>query len=225
MIKITNLTKAYNRISVLEIPEFEFKSQRIYALIGANGSGKSTLLRIMSGTLTSNSGTVNGIDASSMGYLPQSSYAFAFSVQRNVEMALTKSKGKNRKQMAREALSLVGMLEHSEKKGNNLSGGEAQRMALARIIAAPRSLLILDEPTSSADIAGIDKIENALLEYKNRYGCTVIFSTHSPAQALRIADYTVFLDKGKIVESGETKKVIQSPESDAAKLFLQHWRI
>ena len=223
MIKLSNLKKTYNDICVLDIPGYEFQNNLIYSLIGANGSGKSTLLRIISGTLPADSGQVFGIDTNSMGYLPQSAYSFAFSVQKNVEMALERSN--DRKQKARSALSLVGMLEHSEKKGNTLSGGESQRMALARMIAMPRNLLVLDEPTSAADIAGIDKIENALLEYKKNHNCTIIFSTHSPAQALRISDYTLFLDKGKIVESGETKKVIQSPESDAAKLFLQHWRI
>lgn len=223
MIKLTGLKKEYNGITVLDIPGFEFQKKLIYALIGANGSGKSTLLRIMAGTLSADSGMVSGVDVNTMGYLPQYAYSFAFSVQKNVEMVLERSK--DRKQRAREALFNVGMLEYSDKKGNMLSGGEAQRMALARMIAIPRDLLLLDEPTSSADIAGIDKIENALLYYKNTHDCTIIFSTHSPAQALRVADYTLFLDKGKIVESGETINVIQSPVSDAAKLFLKHWRI
>jgi len=223
MIEIKNITKEYNGKKVLDIASLGFRADKIYALMGANGSGKSTLIRIMAGTLLPDSGVVSGADKGTIGYMPQSAYAFGFSVQKNVEMAL--GRDKNKKQRAREALSLVGMLELSEKRGNTLSGGESQRMALARMLAIKRHILLLDEPTSAADIAGIDMIENALISYKRKHGCTMVFSTHAPAQALRLADYTVFLDKGHIAEIGETENVLHNPVSDAARLFLQHWRI
>jgi len=110
-------------------------------------------------------------------------------------------------------------------RGNKLSGGEAQRMAVARMIAKPRKLLLLDEPTSSTDIRGTDAIENTLLEYAKETRCTLIFSTHSPAQVLRLAEEVIFLNQGRILEKGSARDVLGNPQTESARLFLQHWRI
>ncbi|NMC47413.1 MAG: hypothetical protein GYA52_11370 [Chloroflexi bacterium] len=98
-------------------------------------------------------------------------------------------------------------------------------MAFARMIALPRTLLLLDEPTSSADIQGMDQIEATLLRYAADTGCTLILSTHSPAQALRLAEEIIFLDKGKIVEQGTAQSVLRNPQNEDVKLFLKHWKI
>ncbi|HQL28375.1 MAG TPA: hypothetical protein PLA26_07600, partial [Anaerolineaceae bacterium] len=96
---------------------------------------------------------------------------------------------------------------------------------VARMIARPRKLLLLDEPTSSTDIRGTDSIENTLLDYARNSGCTLIFSTHSPAQALRLAQEVIFLHQGKILEKGPALEVLENPQTESARLFLQHWRI
>jgi len=98
-------------------------------------------------------------------------------------------------------------------------------MAFARMIGQPRALLLLDEPTSSMDIQGTDQIEALLLKYAADNACTVIFSTHSPAQALRLAQEVVYLDQGKVVEQGCVEQVINQPRMDSTRLFLQHWRL
>ena len=98
-------------------------------------------------------------------------------------------------------------------------------MAFARMIGQPRALLLLDEPTSSMDIRGTDQIENNLLRYAAENGSTVILSTHSPAQALRLAEEVVYLDQGKVVEQGCVEQVINQPRMNSTRLFLQHWRL
>jgi len=98
-------------------------------------------------------------------------------------------------------------------------------MAFARMIAKPRRLLLLDEPTSSTDIKGTDLIEATLLNYLQANGCTLIFSTHSPAQALRLAEEVIFLDQGRIVEQGPAESVLENPQNERTQLFLAHWRI
>ena len=223
MIELVNVAKNYGDRVILDIPYLAFESGKRYALIGVNGSGKTTLLRILAGTLESDKGEVKGIPANNMGYMPQSPYAFGFTVQKNVEIAMLKMDDAPVK--ALRALKAVGMQKLAQARGNKLSGGEAQRMAVARMIALPRKLLLLDEPTSSTDIKGTDKIEAVLLRYAAETGCTMILSTHSPAQALRLAEEIIFLDQGKIAEQGTAEDLLKSPRNEQTRHFLQHWRI
>lgn len=208
---------------ILDIPLLKFEEGRRYGLIGENGSGKTTLLRVLAGTLLPTQGQVTRQNPNSLGYMPQAPYAFSFSVLRNVEMALENTP--ERRDNAVRALEAVGMRNFLAARGNKLSGGEAQRMAVARMIAKPRKLLLLDEPTSSTDIRGTDAIENTLLEYTQETRCTLIFSTHSPAQVLRLAEEVIFLDQGRILEKGSARDVLGNPQTESARLFLQHWRI
>ncbi|NMD26406.1 MAG: ABC transporter ATP-binding protein [Chloroflexi bacterium] len=208
---------------ILDIPLLKFEEGRRYGLIGENGSGNTTLLRVLAGTLLPTQGQVTRQNPNSLGYMPQAPYAFSFSVLRNVEMALENTP--ERRDNAVRALEAVGMRNFLAARGNKLSGGEAQRMAVARMIAKPRKLLLLDEPTSSTDIRGTDAIENTLLEYTQETRCTLIFSTHSPAQVLRLAEEVIFLDQGRILEKGSARDVLGNPQTESARLFLQHWRI
>ena len=208
---------------ILDIPLLKFEEGRRYGLIGENGSGKTTLLRVLAGTLLPTQGQVTRQNPNSLGYMPQAPYAFSFSVLRNVEMALENTP--ERRDNAVRALEAVGMRNFLAARGNKLSGGEAQRMAVARMIAKPRKLLLLDEPTSSTDIRGTDAIENTLLEYTQETRCTLIFSTHSPAQVLRLAEEVIFLNQGRILEKGSARDVLGNPQTESARLFLQHWRI
>lgn len=223
MLELRDISIKYGERTILDIPHLQFMEGKRYGLIGENGSGKTTLLRILAGTLTPTIGRVIGMAANGMGYMPQAPYAFSFSVLRNVMMAMEKSP--EREHQALKALSSVGMESMINARGHKLSGGETQRMACARIIAKPRRLILLDEPTSSTDIKGMDLIENTLLNYVEETGCTMIFSTHSPAQALRLAEEVIFLDQGKILEQGAAEQVLTMPQHERTRLFLQHWRI
>ena len=223
MISLHNVTKRYAGRTILDIPELSFEEGKRYALIGVNGSGKSTLLRLLAGTLKPDSGQIQGAPLADMGYMPQSPYAFSFSVRKNVEIALQKTSQPAESALA--ALETVGLSALAEARGDKLSGGETQRMAFARMIGQPRALLLLDEPTSSMDIRGTDQIENNLLRYAAENGSTVILSTHSPAQALRLAEEVVYLDQGKVVEQGCVEQVINNPRMDSTRQFLQHWRL
>ena len=223
MIKLVNISLKYEDRVILDIPDLNFIEGRRYCLIGENGSGKTTLLRIMAGTLIPDKGEIINNSHEDMGYMPQSPYAFSFSVHKNVEIAL---KGDPQaEQIAMNALKKVGMDGFAHARGHKLSGGETQRMALARMIAKSRHLLLLDEPTSSTDIRGMDLIEKTLLQYSVDTGCTLVFSTHSPAQALRLGEQVIFLHQGRIVEEGPAEQVLKNPRNEITRQFLQHWRI
>ena len=225
MITLTNIRHCYASRCVLDIPALKIAQGERIALIGPNGSGKSTLLRLLTGTLQPTAGTVSleGLGRDDVAYLPQKPYAFDRSVEQNILLALDHLP--ERERLAKRALERVGLLHMKKARGNRLSGGELQRMALARVIARPHTLLLLDEPTASADIQAIDQMERALQDYCTKTNCTLIFSSHAPSQAQRLSTRTLALSEGKIAEDGETARVLQAPQDESTRIFLQHWRI
>ena len=216
MIELKDIKKIYDARVVLDIPHLVFDLKKRYALIGVNGSGKTTLLRILAGVLKPDSGEVTSSTPNNMGYMPQSPYAFRFSVEKNVAIAMDKEQVS--KDQVLEALKAVGMDHLQHAYGNQLSGGETQRMALARMIVKPCNLLLLDEPTASADIRGTSQIEKALIKYVGDNNCTSSF--HSlPAQALRLVDEVLFWDEGRVIEQGSAENVLHHPNTRSYKNF------
>ena len=225
MIQLQGVRKRYGERIVLDIPELSLESGQRYALIGPNGCGKSTLLRILAGTLRAEEGTVamGDIAAGDVGYLPQAPYGFDRSVLRNVMLPL--GHGPEAKKAALAALESVGMTHLAGAKGSRLSGGEVQRMALARVMTRPWKLLLMDEPTSAVDLNAGERIEEALLQYAAKHGSTMLFSCHAPDLALRLATRVLVMDGGKVVESGAVDAVLYHPQEEMTKRFLQHWKI
>ena len=232
VVKIEGLQKCYGERTVLDVESLELESGLSYALVGPNGSGKSTLIRMLSGVEVATGGRVDLAggrtrDDLVVGYMPQKSYVFGFSVFRNVAMAL-ESLNLSRDDIdkrVREALDAVGMADLAEARGSGLSGGEAQRVALARMLVQDLDVLLLDEPTASMDIAGTMLVEDALRAYRERTGCLLLTATHAPSQAHRISDRAVMLSAGKVVEFGDTDEVLSNPTSDAGREFLSYWAV
>lgn len=226
------LRKEFGKRVVLDIDELTLESNRAYALIGPNGSGKSTFLKVLSGVIDQTSGGVDVVgdmrrDDLSVGYMPQKSYVFGFSVFRNVSMALDSS-GLSRDEVSsrvEKALEEVGMGSFAQARGSGLSGGEAQRVALARMLVRDLDILLLDEPTASMDIAGTLLVEEALARYRERTGCLLVVATHAPSQARRISQDAVMLSAGRVVESGATAHVLAHPESREGREFLSYWAV
>lgn len=223
MIVLRDVVQQFGGRIVLEIPELLFEPGKRYGLIGENGSGKTTLIRMLAGTGKPTSGNIEGLEGKKVGYLPQSPYAFSFSVLQNVELALNGHH--DAKEIAQKTLVAVGMEGLMDARGDRLSGGEAQRMALARVLVRSYDVLLLDEPTSSTDVRSMDLIETTLKEYLRKTQCTLIFSTHSPAQALRLADEVLYLEKGRLVEQGLARELFHSPQDERTKAFLRHWSL
>lgn len=222
MVELCGLKKSFGGKTALDISELLLQRGLRYAIIGPNGSGKSTLLRILAGVLKPDGGIIK-INTDSVSYMPQKPYNFGFSVEKNV--SLTIKNKENRKERTAAAVQSVGLSELSARSGARLSGGEAQRMAFARILADDGQLILMDEPTSAADLEGTERMERALLEHVKKTGATLIFTTHTPTQAAELADIIIVLDKGKIVEQGKAAQVLYTPASPAATAFLSHWRL
>lgn len=230
-VELQNVKKKYGDKTVLDVEQLTLNKGKIYALLGPNGSGKSTMLRIMAGFDSDFTGVVSYNDNirkhdKDIAYMPQKVYMFDISVYQNVILGLQDKKDKdNIKKCAERALDLVGMNDFSNVKARSLSGGEAQRVALARTLIMGRSLVLLDEPASATDISGIQLAENYIRTVNRDDGSTIVFSTHNPSQAAHVADEVIMMFHGKVVEKGSPSKVFDSPEEQETKDFLQHWRI
>lgn len=221
MIKINNLKKIYGNRTVLDIESLEVKKGETVVIVGHNGSGKSTLLKILAGVINKTSGdfSYDGV----MYYLPQQSVPFGRTVKKNILFSLRdKSDAEKRTE---DILALFNLKNLSDKNAKSLSGGECQRLALARVLINEADIILLDEPSSAADIEGTEIIENALTEYRKKTGCTILMTTHSPRQAMKLADRIVILTDGKVIESGSACELMKNPRTDWGRRFIDSWKI
>lgn len=225
LLYINNLKKIYRGRVVLDIPELILPVGRI-AILGANGSGKSTLLRIIAGAVKPTAGSVRLEGMGSVAYLPQKPYIFSLSVLKSLLLAFPDElRTKAEKADTPQALLReVGLEGFANTPGNRLSGGESQRLSVARMLAAPHKLLLLDEPTSAADIGGIELVERAITRYLEKNNTSLIISTHSPSQAMRMCDRTILFENGHMIENGDTKDVLTNPKSEGGRRYMNYWR-
>ena len=219
MIRISGLKKKCSDTFTLDIPDLTVPDGARVALIGPNGSGKSTLLRLIAGVLQPDEGKIE-IDAPKQqrGYQPQTPYAFRGTVERNVRL------GAKGDADIGALLDECGLAALRQKKTSQISGGERQRMCLARMLAGGYKLLLLDEPLSAADIETGALLEQVLLRRCEQNRTTLLFSTHLPKQAFDVATTALILHRGQIAEYTSTAD-IGTPKSDFGRLFISQWKL
>jgi tungstate transport system ATP-binding protein len=180
--------------------DFAVKRGDVVALVGANGSGKTTLLRVLHGAVA-HEGERRVASGLRQAMVYQRPFLLHLSALRNLTVSLKLADRRlprpERRARALRALARVGLEDKGSRPARALSGGEQQRLALARGWAAQPELLLLDEPTSSLDPAAKQEVE-ALLGGFAADGMTLAFSTHDLAQAQRLATRIVHLDGGRI---------------------------
>ncbi|HOO24997.1 MAG TPA: ABC transporter ATP-binding protein [Clostridiales bacterium] len=224
MIILDSVKKFAGERTILDIDRLEIEKGERIALLGANGSGKSTLLKIISSVIQPDEGYVKIEDMEGpIFYMPQQSYGFSFSVYKNILLALDSNYKKEEKsRLALEAMEEFGLGALKDKRADRLSGGETQRMALARLMVCPRKVLLLDEPTSAMDIEGEKSVEKIIFDYCEKNKTTLVMATHSPRQALYLADRLLLMHEGRIVEDTSPKELVDSPKSHWGKVFIEH---
>jgi tungstate transport system ATP-binding protein len=189
-------------------------------LIGPNGSGKTTSLRVMMGLLAPTSGRVTWGGRENA---PPERRAIVFQrpamLRRSAEANVSYALGRNDPARMSELLALVGLSGLERRPARRLSGGEQQRLALARALARDPELLLLDEPAASLDPAATKAIEDIVRAVAER-GVKVVMSTHDLGQARRIAGEIVLLHRGRIVETASASDFFTAPRSDAARKFI-----
>lgn len=211
MIRLLEIKKSYGQRKILDISHFEFESGKIYSLFGPNGVGKTTLLNIMAlleppdlGKIFFDGKQVNTGSIETrrrIGYLFQDPFLFHTSVLENVAYPL-KLRGIKKKERYKKALKILdelGLLDFANRKTQNLSGGEAQRVALARVLVYEPEVLLLDEPTSNVDQPNTEWIEELIRRVNSEKGATIIFTTHLLEQVKRLTQHTISLLNGRIL--------------------------
>jgi putative ABC transport system ATP-binding protein len=223
IIELRGVGKAYYRgkekLQVLEGLDLDIEAGSFEALMGPSGSGKSTLLNIVAGLDTASSGSVKVADAelgqmsdnrrakwraSSIGFIFQTYNMMpVLTALENVELPLllTKLPAKERKKRAQTALRVVGLEDRMSHYPRQLSGGQEQRVTIARAIVNDPKLLVADEPTGDLDRQSADEILTLLEKLNQEFKKSILMVTHDPAAAER-ASRVHHLDKGRLLEEG-----------------------
>jgi tungstate transport system ATP-binding protein len=218
---IDGLDLTENSTRIIDDVSLQFEAQRTVVL-GPNGAGKSTLLRLIHGLLHPSGGSLRWPRTLTQAMVFQRPVMLRTTALANVIYGL-KLKGHAASECdkrARAALARVGLAQLARRPARLLSGGEQQRVALARAWALEPQLLILDEPTASLDPASSREVERIIGEIAAS-GSRILMTTHNLAQARRIAEEIVFIDRGRIVEQTAVANFFTQPRTEAAQRFLQ----
>ncbi|WP_420403120.1 ATP-binding cassette domain-containing protein [Nisaea sp.] len=215
-------------LAVLDNVSLQIAEGGITMILGPNGAGKSVLLRLLHGLLEPHRGEVlwRGGPSSReirrrQAMVFQKPVLLRRSVAANLEHAL-KAAGIPRAERARrigDALEEAGIAHLSKRPARVLSGGEQQRLAVARALSLKPDVLFLDEPTASLDPVSTAAIE-ALILAADRRGCKIVMISHDLHQARRLAAEIVFMDRGRVAEHSAAETFFKQPSSSAARDFL-----
>jgi putative ABC transport system ATP-binding protein len=200
---------------------FEVRSGEVVAVVGASGAGKSSLLRLLNRLDEPTSGTVfvEAVDYKEivpqelrrkLGMVTQRPYLFPGTVEQNLRFGPEQRGEKLSDEAVAALLERVGLKEYATRNVANLSGGEAQRVSVARTLANSPLVLLLDEPTSALDDASKRGVELLLQEIVRDQKLTCVMVTHDVAQAVRLADRALVMEAGRIVRQGAIQEVLSA---------------
>jgi tungstate transport system ATP-binding protein len=190
-------------------------------VLGANGAGKSVLLRTLNGLIAPTAGSVTWRRPVRQAMVFQRPVMLRRSALANVNYALAVNgvREPQRTARAKEALERVGLAHLAARPARVLSGGEQQRLALARAWALEPEILFLDEPTSSLDPSAAAEVERVVAAFAAE-GTRIVMTTHNLGQARRLADEIVFMHAGRVSERTPADRFFEQPASQEARQFL-----
>ena len=197
-------------------------------ILGANGAGKSVLMRLMHGLLAPSAGTIAWSEPEEARLRRQQAMVFQRPVMlrrsalANVVYALEVARvpRAERERVAADALGSVGLAHLAQRSARVLSGGEQQRLALARARALHPEVLFLDEPTASLDPSATREIERVIRAF-DAAGTKIVMATHSLGQARRLGDEVLFVHQGRLVERAPVEQFFSRPASAEAAAFIK----
>ena len=189
----------------------------ITVIMGPNGAGKSLLLRLLHGLIPPSSGSVDASGRQAMVF--QRPVMLRRSVEANLMFAMRRSNIASAKARCTEILTEIGLAERARQPARALSGGEQQRLALARALAMDPETLFLDEPTPSLDPAATLAIEG-MIEKAAAQGTKIVLVTHDLGQSRRLAGDIVFLHQGRLCEHTIAADFFDAPSSPQARAYL-----
>lgn len=209
-----------------------FPKGKITTLVGPSGAGKTTLLKLCNGLISSTSGDIFIQDKLISTYEPvelrrhvgialQSAPMITGTVYHNLALPMELQGKKLSERDAIKILEDVGLdVQFLHHKTNDLSGGQRQKVSIARTLINRSEILLLDEITAALDRRSIHEIEELIVKINRMYGTTIIWITHNLEQALSIGDYTWVLMNGQVIETGDSD-LLKSPKNEFVKQFVQ----
>ena len=240
-IEVSGLSKRFSTQTALNGLSFTLEKGRILTVIGPSGSGKTTLLRILCQLEKADSGTifVDGLKLgesklqdkqilSKIGLVFQSFNLFPhLTVLKNITLAYRfLNKGKTATEaecVARDLLSRVGLKDKAEKYPCMLSGGESQRVAIARSLALKPEVLLFDEPTSALDLEMVKNLSGLIKQIRDEEGNALVIVTHDINFAKTVSDDVLFLDKGDMIFHGAASDVLgNASKNERIRAFLSN---
>ena len=189
-------------------------------ILGANGAGKSVLMRLMHGLLAPSGGAVRWHRRGRQAMVFQRPVMLRRSVLENVVYALEVTGADHPVPQAMEALREVGLAQVAARPARVLSGGEQQRLALARAWALHPEVLFLDEPTANLDPGATREIE-AVIRAFDAAGTKIVMTTHNLGQARRLGDEVIYLHQGRVVERAPVDRFFAQPATTEAAAFIK----
>ena len=243
MIYISELSKTFSGQKVLNNLSLEIQKGEVVALIGSSGAGKSTFLRSLNYLEAPDSGRIKIDDFEvDFEHITQDQIltlrrklAMVFqqfnlfgrkTALGNVKEGLIVVKGLSDQEatkIAREELAKVGLSDRENHYPRHLSGGQKQRVALARALAMKPEVLLLDEPTSALDPELVGEVEKSIANAA-KSGQTMVLVSHDMSFVAQVADKVLFLDKGRIIESGIPEEIMQHPKEERTKEFFASYK-
>lgn len=209
-----------------------FPKGKITTLVGPSGAGKTTLLKLCNGLISPAAGELyikgESVDRfhpvelrRKVGIALQSAPMVSGTVYGNLNLPLELQNKKLPKEEAQHLLSDVGLEgDFLDRNVKELSGGQRQKVSIARTLVNHPEVLLLDEITSSLDRTSLREIEELIVKINKKYGTTIIWITHNLQQALEIGDYTWVMMNGEVIETGESE-LLRDPVNDKVKRFVR----
>ncbi|MGX7420332.1 ABC transporter ATP-binding protein [Carnobacterium gallinarum] len=242
MIKFENVSKEYKEHnSVVSNLNLEIKAGEFFVLIGPSGSGKTTTLKMINRLISLTTGTIwiQGKRISeyhlnelrwNIGYVLQQIALFPnMTIEENITIVpeMKKWSKVEMKERVTELLNSVGLDAESyrNRKPDELSGGEQQRVGVIRALAANPDIILMDEPFSALDPISRKKLQEDVAELQKKVKKTIVFVTHDMQEALALGDRICIMRDGEIVQIGTPDEICQSPKDDFVREFLQSGHI
>lgn len=238
-LQVEHLHMVFDEKCILDDMSFTVEKGEFLSVLGPSGCGKSTLLKILIGLIKPTSGKITKDDvdityarpsARGMGIVFQNYALFQnMTVLGNVEYALraqkeckTKAQRAYARQQALDMLERVGLIEHISKKPHELSGGQEQRVAIARTLVMNPDIILFDEPMSALDVATRLALRKEIKAIQKDLGITILYVTHDQEEAFAMSDRILVMDEARLAQIDTPSAILKSPASEYVKEFVVH---
>ena len=231
-LSLKNISKKYKDKEILKNISFDIKEGELICILGPSGCGKTTLLNIIGGFISDFSGDVLLSDENINNIPPEKReiatvfQSYGLFTHKNVidnvsyGLKLLKIDKNTRENRAKEMLEKVGLASYEKKKIKELSGGEQQRVAIARSMVLNPKLLLLDEPLSNLDVHLRDVMRKEIKKIQKQFGVTMIIVTHDQEDAFKLADRVIVINEGHIEQVGTPEELYKEPKNNFISNFI-----